>query len=420
MSSAGTRERGLPVYLDIPGFSSKAGVETPITPKKMAEGKQITVSESHRRDRKTGNYRGGGPFYTCRIVHDIRHSYVRDASLSDGSGYYSGPISCSSPSTTHMQTIGYKNISGKYADKNYQQMLADGTTAISLCNPVNSASDLGTSMAESVREGIPSLPGIQSWKRRTEALKALGSEYLNYAFGWAPLAKEVSDVRDAAINHRNIMKQYHDGEGRNTHRSFAFPIDLSTKFESGSFEYPLSAGGSLGMIDPSVHPEVNYSLLTERKRWFEGCFTYGLPSSTDSWQRHLGFGSQADQLFGIALSPDILWELTPWSWAVDWFTNTGEVINNITNFGLAGLVMRYGYMMEETIETITKTVGKAKWFSVINGKKLGTYSDPCSYSISTITKRRIPASPFGFGIGWEGLSPTQLAISAALGITRLL
>jgi hypothetical protein len=35
-------------------------------------------------------------------------------------------------------------------------------------------------------------------------------------------------------------------------------------------------------------------------------------------------------------------------------------------------------------------------------------------------KRRREANPFGFGIGWEDLSPTQLAITAALGITRLL
>jgi len=97
---------------------------------------------------------------------------------------------------------------------------------------------------------------------------------------------------------------------------------------------------------PSANATRQVSLVKETKKWFEGCFTYGLPSSSDNWRKALGFGSDADQLFGIALSPSILWELTPWSWAVDWFSNAGQVINNVTNFGLAGLVLRYGYIME--------------------------------------------------------------------------
>jgi ABC-type polysaccharide/polyol phosphate export permease len=36
------------------------------------------------------------------------------------------------------------------------------------------------------------------------------------------------------------------------------------------------------------------------------------------------------------------------------------------------------------------------------------------------TKQRYRANPFGFGITWDGLSPLQLAIAAALGITRKL
>jgi hypothetical protein len=172
-------------------------------------------------------------------------------------------------------------------------------------------------------------------------------------------------------------------------------------------------------------------LVRETKRWFEGVFTYALPSSTDSWKRALGFGSDADALYGIALSPSVLWELTPWSWAVDWFTNAGDVINNVTSFGLAGLVMRYGYMMEESIERIVAEgrcpdanvgdfaiVGNNKQPAIVNLRHVpsGTYV----VGTESVTKRRRPASPFGFSVGWEGLSPTQLAITAALGITRVL
>jgi len=328
-----------------------------------------------------------------------------------------------------MKSLNYSNISEAFGDKNESQLLSDGTTAISLCNPINPASDLGTGLAETFREGVPSLPGIQLWRQRTEALKGLGSEYLNYVFGWAPLHKEVTDVVKAARTHRDIMKQYHRGEGSDTHREFHFPTERSVT------TLPPTAGNSVQVNSSSWRgvPVQSRQVfrIKETKKWFEGCFTYGLPSSTDSWRKALGFGSDADQLFGLALTPDILWELTPWSWAVDWFSNAGEVINNVTNFGLAGLVLRYGYMMEESIDRVFAS-GSGYTFNVRTiwertpkeGNKrivdTPTNSGNWSNGVETVTKRRYPASPFGFSIGWEGLSPTQLAITAALGITRLL
>jgi hypothetical protein len=282
-------------------------------------------------------------------------------------------------------------------------------------------------LAETFREGIPSLPGIQSWKNRTRILKGAGSEFLNAEFGWLPLIDEVHNVGNAARHHREIMNNYHHGEGRDTHRSFRFPLQSSSKSAVIGGELPIQSGLAPNWLTAtSPTPERSVSLVRETRKWFEGCFTYALPSSTDSWRKAIGFGSDADKLFGISLTPDLLWELTPWSWAVDWFSNAGSVINNVTNFGLAGLVLRYGYMMEESIESVTAECGPVTTVDTditkpfFNGGEVLNKSDPCSSSISLVTKRRVPADPFGFSIGWEGLSPTQLAITAALGITRLL
>jgi hypothetical protein len=124
-----------------------------------------------------------------------------------------------------------------------------------------------------------------------------------------------------------------------------------------------------------------------------------------------GINDVHDKLFGSALTPDLMWELTPWTWAIDWFSNAGDVLNNVTAFKLAGLVMRYGYIMEESIENRTYEMPSTGYSSLT-----GTLP-PSSYT--KIVKRRRDANPFGFGLTWEGLSPTQLAITAALGITRL-
>jgi hypothetical protein len=425
MSSAGTRERTTFVTLEVPGFTEPSkGKNSPQSKiVKLGEGKQLTVSESHLYNRKKGIYDGGGPFFTSRSTPFIKPGHVENASLADGSAFYSGPVLPSMPTTTTMNSVGYQHVGGSYGAKNEAQMTKDGATAVSLCSPTNPTSDLGTSMAESFREGIPSLPGIQSWEARTKVLKGLGSEYLNYQFGWAPLQKEVSSVVDTARHHREIMNNYHHNEGRNTHRAFSFPSSSESASLPDEFQYPLSVGpGSTDWVVGAYRPSSHVSLVRETHRWFEGCFTYAGPTSTDSWGRHIGFGSDADQLYGLALTPDVLWELVPWSWAVDWFSNAGEVINNVTNFGAAGLVMRYGYMMEESIERVSVEVDSALFhrYNTKTGKLETTMSTPCARGHETVTKRRGAANPFGFGVGWEGLSPTQLAITAALGITKLL
>jgi hypothetical protein len=121
---------------------------------------------------------------------------------------------------------------------------------------------------------------------------------------------------------------------------------------------------------------------------------------------------RANYLLGTTLTPDVLWELTPWSWAVDWFSNAGEVVNNFTNMSVNGLVMRYGYMMEEKTSTKTYILDRC----ALNGL---SNSAPPPSSVTMTSKVRAPANPFGFGLSWEGLSPQQLLITAALGITHL-
>jgi hypothetical protein len=421
MSSAGIRERKYPILIDTSVSNVAKEPEGHIQLRYGVEsgqyGKQITVSQSHRRDRKSGAYHEGGPFYTSHVRPFLIEGHVTDAYSSSRKSYYTGPLRINFPSTTQMKNVGYSNIDAQFGDKNESQMSKDGTNAISYASPVNPASQLGTTLAELIRERFPSPPGVQQWKAKTKFLKGLGSEYLNYQFGWAPLRREVSDVVDAARHHRDVMNSYHGGEGRNTHRRFDYPSSRFVKtlaVEEGP--YP-GNGIHSSFYVASPNPVYQVSLVRETKRWFEGLFTYALPSSTDSWRKALGFGSEADQLFGLALSPDILWELTPWSWAVDWFSNAGEVINNVTNFGLAGQVMRYGYMMEESIERVTVACNDF-YLSGKKGEKL--WAGPTASGHETVTKRRVPASPFGFSIGWEGLSPTQLAITAALGITRSL
>jgi hypothetical protein len=85
--------------------------------------------------------------------------------------------------------------------------------------------------------------------------------------------------------------------------------------------------------------------------------------------------------------------------------------------------MRYGYMMEETIDLITATLQNSALRSYPNTGPTAErlkYAGPVSAWQRITTKRRTEANPFGFGVAWEGLSPFQISIAAALGISRFL
>lgn len=381
-------------------------------------------SEGHPVNRKTGHRMGGGPF---RVTHSgvfanpghvsgiMRNNVLHNR-------LYSGPVIAQfQPVTEYNERMG-KAPDGKY-DKSVID--ADGATAIAQCSPTNPTANLGTSLAETFREGFPSLPGIQSWESRVSALRKLGSEYLNYQFGWAPLKSEIHSTVHAARFHRDIMQNYAHNEGRNIHRSFSFPDEITRLESSVSNQDPITGILDTTWLLTSVPASESVTVFeTTRKRWFEGCFTYGGPSKVDSFDRHLGFGREADAVFGLDLTPEVLWEVTPWSWAVDWFTNAQDVIHNVSSFASAGLVMRYGYMMEETIKSHHTEWGDGRFCrnsgSPTNPKVSLSREGRGSRGELHITRTRVPANPFGFGVSWEGLSPTQLAITAAIGITRLL
>lgn len=423
MSSAGRRSRWIEppehkVSFDLVRNSDKSLIEhlADESYKLSLPGRQITVSENHEYDRKAGHFVGGGPFYTDKYWRTENFPRVQLFEAWDNSkgAQASTVLFCSSPSSRELEAVGSVGLPEPRSEDT-SDLDSDGATAISLCSPVNPVASLGTGVSELLREGLPGLPGVKTWQRRTEHARSAGDEYLNAEFGWLPLKKEISDVVSAARHHRDILNQYHRDEGRNVRRQFDFPIDHESNSVTLASSGAVPHAAGFNSIETNAQlgswsKHLSYS-RTSRK-WFSGAFTYGLPSQSDSWRRALGFGTDADKLYGIALSPDTVWELSPWSWAVDWFSNTGDVINNITNFELAGQVMRYGYMMEESIYSIT--VSMKQQSPGYNGKLPSV-----SLTEEHRSKVRRPANPFGFGLSLPDLSPTQILITAALGITVL-
>lgn len=367
------------------------------------KGIQVTESEGHRKSRN-GKYYEGGPFFTYRCEAKIPVRHVQLAEKSGARTYrYNGPISI--PAGLMTMPSGVPSNDSSYLDP-------IGAEAIAAVDPLNPNAQTGAALGEILRDRRLPVPAIQSWRRRTAVARAAADEYLSAVFGWLPLVDDIQNTARSVRDGNTVISNYHGASGSNVGREFSFPTESSVTITTVSPNaratyHPLA---NVPAFNNGSGPLTRTRESTTR-RWFSGAFTYKAAGDDSVVSNMLSKTSDANKLLGISLTPDLVWELTPWSWAIDWFSNAQDVIHNISSFELAGLIMRYGYIMEETstIDTYTLPSTFLK----------GTTGTVPPATVVTTTKRRREANPFGFGLSWDGLSPTQLAITAALGITRL-
>lgn len=287
------------------------------------------------------------------------------------------------------------------------QLDALGATAIARCIPTNPLSGLSTAIGE-IREGLPSLVGSDFFKSRLRTAKAGGSEYLNVEFGWKPLLSDIRKFQYVRENADRITREYERNSGKLIRRRYEFPTEKSVVETQDGLKYPVPY---LDVVTFYSSGQVPLRVITtsETKRWFEGAFTYYLPPvSAGSNKRDAQI---ANKLYGTRVTPGVLWELTPWSWAADWVGNFGDVIHNVGAFRSDGLVMPFAYMMEQ------KTVSKQY---ILENFRYRSYSQPETYvqTLTTTVKYRRKATPYGFGLDTGTFSNRQWAILSALGISR--
>lgn len=385
--------------------------------------REVTSDENHRiHDPST--LRGGGPLGDLGGPFD-NQKWGR--SVSDGS-----PQTIATGWSTYTQDSSWKeqyraigpvlplSLAGlplDFSSSLRRNLGPIGTSAIARCKPTNHVSNLATDMFELYRGQIPRLPGVRLWREKTRAAHLAGDEYLNVEFGWLPLVSDIRNASYAAANSHRLMKSYENNSGKPVRRSYVFPVERS---ESTSVS-PSTTEGAIygympGMLDGSKSlPHLVTRTRTVRSTWFSGSFTYYLPVEYKSRSRLAKIAASAGHLYGIELTPDVVWKVMPWTWAIDWFSNMGDVVSNLSSWATDGLVLNYGYIMEHIVHDVTYSLDRPTRFKLLGG---GT-ATAASVSFYYESKQRIAATPFGFEVGWNGLSLRQLAIAAALGLTRV-
>lgn len=415
-----TRNRNLPFPNGIPtvqtwGFGPRSASWT----FPGFTGHQTTSSEGHpfRKSKSPAMSDLGGPFFTDKteysLVGGVSSCFHNGQTPSNGNQYarsLNGLVLPTNPS----------NVSAPPDLSSSKSLLEQkGTTAIALTSPVNSIANTTVFLGELLKDGIPAIPGIHTWEAKALALKNAGEEFLNVVFGWDPLINDIKSTAKAIRHAEVVMRQFQRDAGKVVRRSYSYPIkrthDAPVTIASGVAPY---VGPTvLGSTPPSTGiGDVKMYRQTVQKRWFSGAFSYYAPSGS-STSGMSASALEAKRVFGLELTPETLWNLAPWSWALDWVSNAGDVLHNLSQHIQYGLVMRYGYVMETTTTQDTYT-----WHWT--GPSGGLNSCPfpnlnvANIVVRRMTKKRYGANPFGFGITWDGLNATQQAIAAALGLSR--
>jgi len=379
-------------------------------------GTQTTVSSNHPswRTRESGSFKGdiGGPFSTTK--RECIGSPVQTV-LTGANGTvkpfsvftYIGPIYPMQPSSM---------VFPPSVSSSPSQLNALGAQAIARCSPANPTASVTTFLGELVGEGVPKLisSGLKGLGQMThrQRRKALAKEHLNYQFGWLPFVSDLRSIANSVLHAHKIISDFERGSGHITRRKYSFPpIQTQTFTTAKDPANPYGPGAGALYLSPSVSGKVIRTEKTSIQRWFSGAFTYYVPPP-DSLRNEIARGViLSRKLLGLDLTPDSVWNLAPWSWLVDWFSNTGSVIQNWSDWAIDNQVMLYGYMMEHSVHSYTYTYTGPTGFK-------SAASRPTDFTLVTETKQRRQASPYGFGVSYEALSLRQKSILAALGISK--
>lgn len=315
-----------------------------------------------------------------------------------------------------------------------QELWTKGAAAINRVRPNKPALDLPVLVGELRKDGIPTVIGSLFSRTRTlrDVYRNSGKEYLNVQFGWAPLVRDLITLVQLIPESRRRIEQYERDIGKLVRRRYHFPdltqVDTNLQFTADSSNYKRASGTPWGSV-PEDHvtfrpsgqvPEQVNRVTT--KTWFSGGFRFYHRSVPEALQELSLLEEKANLLLGTRLDPEVVYNLAPWTWLADWFINFGDAIGNASALLSDDLVMQYGYLMRTTHWEQTTSWPQGLWYRTPTGPFSSVWrrhpSGAYSQTLTRVTKQRGKASPFGFGLNSADFSANQIAILAALGLSR--
>lgn len=281
-----------------------------------------------------------------------------------------------------------------------------GAQAYDACKPTKPSFDLATNIGE--LKDLPSMVKgnfesfVPNFARYDKAL-------LSWQFGWRPMIKAVREMIDAQQKIEKRLDWLIRNNGRPVRtrativdRKYNMTVASSGPGNSNTFPVLVTAGYR------NAGQRITTTYSTERV-WASARMRYWLPTGPGG----VVYKKQLIRLLnGGYVNASVLYNLVPWSWLIDWFSNVDYLVKNL-DAGIADrLAADYFYVMGHFENVaINETFFEANHLGVslpVTAKTTHTSG----------LKIRIKGNPFGLSVGGT-LTPMQSAILGALGTSRL-
>lgn len=318
------------------------------------------------------------------------------------------PVSCTN-------YIGYSSLDD-FVSTDDGNAFTSGATGWNRYRPTRPSVNIGQSIGEA--KEIPrmlrtSAKGFHdTWRslggsKTRFAPKKLANHWLNHQFGWVPFLSDLRGLYETTKKLDTKLKRLRKYNGKWEKRGGTFDTDSVTEVVSHVTNtvglWPTPAG-----VVNASGGERKYTRTTSRRCWFTARFRYWIPGNPEGWYWK---ARAIAMLYGLQPSPSLIWELTPWSWLIDWWSNAGDVIASISSSVLDNLAAKQAYVMRRSVQKVDFYGLQA----LLDGQRI-----QCSWSAEYERKSRAVASPFGFGLSEDDFTLRQWSILGALGLSKLL
>lgn len=244
----------------------------------------------------------------------------------------------------------------------------------------------------------------------------VGGGYLNYQFGISPSISDIQKGAEAIVKSHDIVTNFVRESARRVHRQGS--ITLSDTTISG--ESNTHAGAQSLTVGPFIvsqalgapsatfgGPRYRYYLNIRRVQRMFSTFEYFVGDPDGYTTRMDDYLSKAKKVLGGGATLPVAYQLTPFSWMLDWFYDIGGLLSYQQDVADNGIVqIRGGYVIEDQYH------GSVGMFS-----RPGFYSGGGTMLYTERVQTRSAGSPYSMSPTWS-MDPYKWAIVGALGLLK--
>jgi len=379
---------------------------------------------SHGNPFRNGHYVGGGAFMCSKVSYEAKPGGGITVYRPQWGKAYSGSFSCAMRGPS-----GDLNLGSQYTNSAMTNLKNTGSIAFGKMRPDKpdfsfalstlEMKDMVHPLKNAVKRVRDKVRHVDRTRRKNgrSGLSNTAQHFLALEFGWAPIISDVRKFIKAQANKQARLAQLIRDEGKPIRRQSKIDASESSVIEDVT-RYNSGSGGALapGFVTQCYGPGPSFKTLrkeTIMKTWCSGQFRYHLPPGPKNvvWKKKM-----LRRIMGFRVTPAVVYNLMPWTWLVDYFTDLGAFVDAVSP-GVADRLAadQFFVMRTDMVSAFTECSGMYQ-----GSKTAGHYVTATASSVARTTRKlRAVSSPFGFGTLQSSLGPKQLAILGALGISRL-